>query len=261
MDILEPAGGPANVRRVAAGEADFCLTSVLHYLVARTEDGLLPARFVAVVGQRSPMAGLVAADSPWTTPWDLGGRRVAGPASNRLVVEYGAWLDRHGVASPVIVECGDGGGPAALGRGDVDVVPEFADLVPRVRRQSGTDVRPVRVGGEVYANGLVAGDHVSPAVVDRMRTGLAAALERQRRAPETGLDLLCDRYPGTAADDALEGWHLAESSIFGHAPVGAMETERWRDTLAHYATAHHLTAPEPTTVYRADCCTDLVPLE
>lgn len=259
MDVLEPAGGPANVRRVAAGEADFCLTSVLHYLVARAEDGWLPARFVAVVGQRSPMAGLVASDSPWTVPSDLGGLRVAGPSSNRLVAEYTAWLARHEIADPVIVDCGEGGGPAALGRGDVDVVPEFADLVPRVRRQSGLDVRPIRVGGEVYANGLVAGDHVPDTVVDRMRTAIAAALERQRRAPETGLDVLCDRYPGTHAGDALEGWHLAESSVFGDTPVGAMDADRWQATLAHYATAHRLTAPEPTTVYRPDCLTDLLP--
>lgn len=260
MEILEPAAGPANVQRVAAGDADFCLTSVLHYLVAQAEGGPLPARFVAVVGQRSPMAGLVATDRPWTTAGDLGGRRVAGPATNRLVAEYLAWLDHRDAAEPVLVECGEGGGPAALGRDEVEVVAEFADLVPRVRRQSGVDVRAVPVGGEVYANGLVAGDHVPHAMVERMRAAVIAALERQRRAPETGLDLLCDRYPETDAGDALEGWYLAEPSIFGGAPLGAMTAVRWQATLTHYAGAHRLATPAPDTVYRSEWLTDLLEL-
>ena len=60
---------------MAAGGADFTLTSVTHYLTARAQagpsgrgsglaDGRLAARFVSVVVRRSPMSGFVPADSP-----------------------------------------------------------------------------------------------------------------------------------------------------------------------------------------------------
>ena len=63
------------MKRVAAGENDFCLTSVHHYLTARAQDGDLTCRFVAVVVQQSPLAAIVADDSPLRHPADLAGRR------------------------------------------------------------------------------------------------------------------------------------------------------------------------------------------
>lgn len=253
---MDPAAGPDNIRRVAHADAEFCLTSVLHYLVARAEDGALGARFVAVVGQRSPMAGLVTADSPMYTPADLGGRRVGGPTGGRLLTEYCASLARRGIAEPAVVSCEYGQAPAALGRGDVDVVPDFADLLPRVRRQAGIDVRAVRVGADVYASGLVAGDHVSNEVAVRMRHAVAAAVERQRQAPETGLEALRRRYTGVDPDEALEGWRLAEPAIFTEVPVGAMQAERWQATVDHYTAGHGLSATDPITAYRPELASD-----
>src|SRR5688572_29582351 len=78
VEVLHPASGPENVRRVASGGSDFCLTSVAHYLTARARFGDLAARFVSAVVQRHPIAGLVAADSVIRTPSDLSGRRVGG---------------------------------------------------------------------------------------------------------------------------------------------------------------------------------------
>lgn len=256
MEILEPAGGPDNIRLVARADAEFCLTSVLHYLVARDEEDLLPARFVAVVGQRSPMAGLVAADSPLHAPADLGGRRVGGPPEGRLLVEYRACLARRGIAEPTVVACDYGQAPAALGRGEIDVVPDFADLLPRTRRQAGIDLRAVPIGAEVYASGVVAGDHVDHEVAVRMREAVAAALARQRHAPDNGLDVLRQRYPGVDADEAVEGWRLVEAAIFTGAPVASMQPERWQASVEHYTAGHDLAAPDPTTTYRSELVMD-----
>jgi hypothetical protein len=250
VTILEPAAGPANVRRVAAGGAEFCLTSVAHYLRATAEEGAPAARFVAVVGQQSPMAGLVAADSPVTAPEALGGRRVAGPVDGRLIAEYRAGLAELGVAEPDVVERSYADAPAAVGHGEAEAVADFADLTPRVRRQAGVDIRPVRVGPAVYSSGLVAGAAVADELVARMRAAAVAALERQRAAPETGVAALCAHYPGTDPGDAIEGWRLAEPAIFTDAPVGAMEPDRWRASIAHYAAAHGLPAPGPESVSR-----------
>jgi NitT/TauT family transport system substrate-binding protein len=237
---------------VAAGGADFCLTSVTHYLRARAQSGALAARFVAVVTQRHPMAGLVRADSSLTTPADLAGRRLGGPAGSALVAEYEAGLRWRGVPRSVLVSVAYSDAPAALGRGEVDVVPDFADLVPRTRRQAGVPIRAVPLGVEVYGSGLVAGDRVPPDVVERMRAVLTTALVRQREDPTAGVEQLEARYPGVGPADAVEGWRLVEPNVFTGVGPGSMEAERWAETLAWTAAAHGFEPPEPRTVYRPE---------
>jgi len=238
------------VQRVADGEVDFCLTSVNHYLRARAQYGDLAARFVAVVVQRSPMAGMVAADSDIATAADLTGRRVAGAADEKLVAEYEAALAARGLGPSVMVPVAYEVAPAALGRGEVDVVPDFADLVPRIRRQAGVPVRAVPIGHEVYASGLVAGDRLPDDLVERMRRALGAALRLQRDEPEAGLDALAERYPGVDRADALEGWSLVMPNIFTGAAPGSMDPVRWQETIGHACTTHGLPVPAPETVYR-----------
>ncbi|MBA3287285.1 MAG: ABC transporter substrate-binding protein [Acidimicrobiia bacterium] len=252
VDILEPVDGPgqANVHRVAAGSADFCLTSVAYYLMARAEVPDLAARFVAIVGRRSPMAGIVAAESGLHAPEDLAGRRTGALDGERLLLEYEAALTARGVGAPVLVPLTYADAPAALGRGEIDVVPDFADLVWRVRRQAGIEVRAVRVGAPYYANGVVAGDHVPDDRVTAVREAVGLALERQRACPDNGVEALIDRYPETARSDAIEGWQHAERTIFGSAPVGSMDHDVWEASLAYTGQVHGLPVPEASTVYR-----------
>ncbi len=250
IELLEPAPGPENVRRVAQGDADFCLTSVNHYLTARAQTGDLAARFVAVVVQRSPIAAIVADDAEIQSRSDLAGRRIAGPPDGRLVAEYEAALVTQGIGASVLVPTAYAEAPAALARGEADAVPDFADLVPRVRRQAGIAVRAVPVGLDVYASGLVAGDRVPAELVERMRESIVAALELQRDDPKAGLSELVHRYPGVDPADALEGWALVEPNIFTGARPGSMNPSRWQETLTYACTTHRLPLPAPETVYR-----------
>lgn len=240
------------MRRVADGGAEFCLTSVLHYGRARAEWGDVGARFVAVVVRRSPMAALVAADSSLRTPTDLAGRRVGAPESTAFIREYEEALARRGIGRPTVVPMPYADAPAALGQGEIDVVPDFVDLLPRVRRQAGVPVRSIPVGPDVYASGLVAADRLGDDVVRRMRAATVAALEQQRSAPHAGLDELARRYPEADPADAVEGWSLAEPNIFTGAEPGSMRSSRWADTLAHLAATHGLPLLAPDTVYRPE---------
>lgn len=255
MEILDPAPGPENVRRVASGGADLCLTSVLHYARARAGHGDLPARFAAVVVQRSPMAALVAADSQITAPADLAARRVGAPDGSVFLREYEAALARLGIGRPTVVPVPYAEAPAALGRGEVDVVPDFIDLLPRVRRQSGIAVRGIPVGPEVYSSGLVAADRLPDDLVLRVRAAVVAALERQRREPQAGLQELARRYPDSDPADALEGWSLVEPNIFTGTEPGSMDASRWHSTLRHVSATHDLALLAPPTVYRPELAT------
>lgn len=240
---------------MAAGGSEFCLTSVAHYLRARAESGELAARYVAMVVQGNPMAGLVREDSAIAVPADLSGRRLGGPAGSGLVAEYQAALDHLGLGRSELVPTEYGDAPAALGRGDIDVVADYVDLIPRTRRQAGVPVRAVPFRLPVYSSGLVANDGVPPGVVELMSAAVVAALERQREDPEEGVAALVERYPDVDPAEALEGWLLVEPNIFTGAPVGSMDASRWRSTIAFVTRAHELPVPGAETVYRPELLT------
>jgi NitT/TauT family transport system substrate-binding protein len=240
------------VARVADGGADFCLTSVAHYLNARARYGDLPARFVAMVVQRSPVAALVAAESPIAGPADLAGRRLGGPVDGGMVLEYQAALDRLGLGRSELVPLDYREAWTALADGRVDAVADYVDIAPRLRRQSGIEVRAVPFGLEVYSSGLVAADRLSHERVTDMRAALVAALEAQRSSPADGVESLVRRYPDIDPTAALEGWALVEPYIFTDVPTGAMDAGRWADTVAFSAAAHRIPAPDPTSVYRPE---------
>lgn len=252
VEIMEPAPGPANVRRVAAGGSELCLTSVAHYLTARQQAGPLAARFVAVVVQRSPLSGIVAAGSDITEPAHLAGRRTGGPADSQMVAEYQAELGHLGFAPAELVAVPYGDAPAALGRGEVDVVPDFVDLVPRTRRQAGIPVRAVPLGTEVYASGVVAADDLPADVVDTVVTALRAALERQREDPRGGLEQMGERYPEADPHEAVEGWSLVEPNIFTGVEPLSMDAGRWAETVALVTSALGFAPVDPLSVYRPD---------
>lgn len=250
VSLLEPEGGPDNIRRVADGGADVCLTSVNHYLNARNNFGDLPARFVAVVSQRHPIAGLVRTDTPAHVPADLSALRLGGSREDSLTRELLAGLSHLGVPLPNLVDVSYADAPAALGDGTIDVLADFADLVPRVRRQAGVDVRAIRAGAPVYATGLVAAERLDDEVVAQVRAGLVASVEQQRADPSSAVDELVRRYPEVSADEALEGWAYAQECIFTGVPVGQMSSTGWQDTLQHVNRTHGWPLPAPESVYR-----------
>lgn len=252
VDIADPPGGPDNVRQVAAGERDFCLTSVHHFLTARQRWGDPDARFVAVVVQRSPLAALVPVASDIATPADLAGIRLGGSGDPNHTIEFLATLDRLGIGRPSSVTPADANAWAPLAAGDLDAVVGFVDALPRARRLSGLALRPVPVGLDVYASGLVAADRLDHDTVVRMRSALVVALSRQREDPCRGVEELCRRYPDIIAEEAVEGWRLLEPNVFAGPEPGSMAVGRWEKTLTFLSTARGLAQPVAERVYRPE---------
>jgi ABC-type nitrate/sulfonate/bicarbonate transport system substrate-binding protein len=215
------------------------------------EAGPLAARFVSVVVRRSPLSAFVPAPSALTTPADLAGRRLGAPAGSRMAAEFLSGMALLGLDPPVLVPQDGALAPAAMARGEVDMVCDFVDLLPRIRRQAGVEVRAVPLGLEIYSSGLVAADRLPDELVARMQAAIAAALEAQRRDPKAGLDELARRYPDADPAEALEGWSLAEPNIFTGPPPGSADAETWARTITHIAGAHGLPAPPPETVFRS----------
>lgn len=249
VEILDPSGGPDNIVRVGAGESDFALTSVQHYLSARAAHGEMAARFVATVVQRSPIGALVPATSTRRVPADLAGCRVGGDPANPQVVEFLASLDHLGIAAPTVVDHAEP--RAALGRGEVDAIVALVDALPRRRRQAGIELRPIHVGrDDVYGSGLLASDRLPDELVAQVRAAVVAALEAQRVAPDSGLAQMADRYGDDRTDDAPEGWRMLQEFVFTGEPTGSMDAGRWRSTLEFLCRARGLPVPAGESVYR-----------
>lgn len=253
VELLEPAPRVENILRVADGGADFCLTSVAYAVKAHAVRESLPARFVAVITRRSPMAGVVLDGSRLRVVADLADARVGAQGDGGLLAEYLGALAHLGIGHGDVVTLGHVDPFAALRDGVVDVLGDFVDLLPKIARVAGP-VRAIPFGIEVYASGLVAADRLPLDLVTSMRDAVIAAVREQRAAPERGVGPLLARYPDIDADDALESWHLIEPLLFADAEPGTMTGEGWRRSIDYAAAVHGTPRPRDEAVYRPELC-------
>jgi ABC-type nitrate/sulfonate/bicarbonate transport system substrate-binding protein len=256
VELMDPPPPPgmSNSARVAAGGADFCLTGVAYHLFAvRDAGGGLAARFVSVLHQRSALAALVPESCDIRSMADLSGRRVGASATTGwLATELAAVMADRGLAPPVIVPVPDTA-PAALAAGLTEMVATGVDVAPGVADKVGAPVRAIHVGHDLYASGLVAGDHVPAGIVQRAAAAVAAAFEAQRADPEQGMAEFCRRFD-VDPERAAQGWALLQPFAFGDAPVGSMRSDRWADTLAWLCRVHGLPTAPVDTVVRTELC-------
>ncbi|HET7489803.1 MAG TPA: ABC transporter substrate-binding protein [Acidimicrobiales bacterium] len=255
LEILDPLPPPwtANSVRVATGEADFAVTSVTCFLLARSAARReFPARFVAVLHQRSPLGAVVAEDSGVAEPADLAGQRLGRTHSAGWMADEARHVVAdHGMGPPVVVPVDPGQGPAALDRGDIDMMPAYLDAL-RGAASPGDGVRTVPLGGDTYASGLIANDRIPGDVVVRMRHALTDAFEAQRDDPDARVDDLCERFPGVHPHRARAVWEHLVPYVFTGRPVGGMSHRRWADTLSWARRVHGLGQLDPADVYRPE---------
>src|SRR5919201_1807549 len=94
VDVVDPYPGPANARAAAMARYDACLTSVAHFLRAKTEDPELDARFVTMVAQDTHMTVFARRESGIRDFSGLAGATALGSPDKAFVREYEALL-RH----------------------------------------------------------------------------------------------------------------------------------------------------------------------
>jgi ABC-type nitrate/sulfonate/bicarbonate transport system substrate-binding protein len=239
-------------KAVAAGDADFALSSVAYLLAAQTElGGRLPVRFAAVAHQRNPIVGIVHADSGLEEPADLPGARAASWSIPWFTQEYAGALARMGLGAPEMVERSedlDG----ALGRGDVDVIPTWMDMT-LYHRKPELPIRTVPLDIDVYTTGLVAADRLAPELVSRFRDAWVAGYELQLERPEVGIAAFRRQYPRVSEEHIRANWALFEPyAVDGSVAPGSMDADRWRDTIDYTATTHGLAVFAGECLYRAE---------
>ncbi len=249
---------------LAAGDADFALTSAVHVLAAQTQaGGRLPVRFVATFHQRNPIVGVVREDSGRETPEDLAGARAARWNIPWFAQEYAGAMRHMGLGAPVLVDT-PGGLDEALGSGAVDVLPMWMDDTTPARAHGmmlyhhgeSIQTRAIALDIPVYSTGLIAADRVPLEVVRLVRDALAAGHELQRKDPEPGLAGFRRRFPEVSEQHARTNWALYEPSAFdGGVTPGSMSAGRWEDTIPYTAETHGLSTLPVARVYRPELLT------
>lgn len=255
-------GFTARPKAVAAGDADFALSSVAYLLAAQTElGGRLPVRFAAVAHQRNPIVGIVRAGSGLEEPKDLAGLRAASWSIPWFTQEYAGALSHMGLGSPEIVEMSDGDLDEALGRGEIDVIPTWMDMT-LYHRKAELPIDTVPLDIEVYTTGLVAADRVAPEVVSRFRDAWMAGYELQLERPELGIAAFRRQYPDVSEEHVRANWAVFEPyAVDGVVAPGSMNSERWRETIDYTATTHGLSVFEGERLYRPELLADARALE
>jgi NitT/TauT family transport system substrate-binding protein len=257
VEIVDPEPGIENVRAVARGAYDACLTSVAYFLRAKGDDPDLPAKFVFMVARRTHMAAFcvegrrTARGRLPETLADLEGATVLGAAESPFVREYLGALGELGIAPGPLVELPYGEVMDALALGRGDVAADYLDLVPAFETAAAAhDVRVralpfYRAGLDVYGSGLVVGTALLESrrdAVVRLVRAVRAALTATRRRPQIGLPLLTSRFPDADERRALDGWRAGEALIFGDdgdaSALGTMDAATWRRTIAYHAVTH-----------------------
>jgi len=245
-------GFTARPKAIAAGDADFAISSVAYLLAAQTElGGRLPVRFAAAAHQRNPIVGIVAADSDIREPEDLPGRRAASWSIPWFTQEYAGALAYMGLGSPEIVERSedlDG----ALDRGEIDVLPTWMDMTLYHSKPELPPIRTVPLDIDVYTTGLVAADRMPLELVSRFRDAWAAGYELQLERPELGIAAFRRQYPKVSEDHIRANWALFEQYAFDSVPAGSMDSEKWQATIEYTAATHGLSAFAGERLYRPE---------
>lgn len=243
----------APLASVLDGRADACVTSVRALLAASGAAGRpVPARFLGVVHQRSPIAAMVRADSHLRQPRDLGGRRLAVSRFGWFLAEFEAALVHAGAGLPTLVPVPVDDAQSPLGRGEVDMIASWSELVPWARRRAGVDVRPVEIGPPVYTTGLVASDRMSGQRAARLTAALAEALAQPRAAVTAGLAGCAEGAPRVAAADVVEEWSRLAPNLSGPHGPATMTASRWAVTVDMVPLAPGTRRPELAEICRPE---------
>lgn len=254
MRLRDPDPGPDNVRAVAAGRYDFCLTSAAHFLRAKATDPDLGARFVFMVSRRTHMSvfcidGRPAAHgSPIEGFADLEGASVLGAEDSPFVREHLALLRHLGMSPGHRVDIPYREVMTALAEGRGDVAIDFLDLLPAFETAAVTHGGRVRAlpfheaGLEAYGSGLVTGTAMiseRPEAVARLVAAARDVLVAARGDPQSGIAPMSEMYPDLDAGRAVAGYRAGEPLVFVEEDgLGTMDAPTWQRTIEHHAQTH-----------------------
>ena len=243
-------GYASTLEVLAAGGADFALSSVAYLLAGQTDAaGGLGCRFAAVFHQRNPIAGIVHEQSPLENADDLPGRKVAGRDGSWFVQEFAGALAHMRLGSPTITALTTDH-HAALRRREVDVIAAWVDMTPGLKRS--LPIRAIPLDIEVYATGLVAADRLPLELVARMRDALTAGYELQREQPNLGITAFRRRFPDISEEHLHTGWGALVPYAFNGPPPGSMDASRWTHTIDYTAATHGLSVFTGERLYRSE---------
>ncbi len=229
-------GDTSPIDLVAAGKADFGITSADNLLSARAKGS--PVVAVATIFQRSPVAFISLAEKNITRPQDLIGKKVLVHFDGTTGLVYHALLASQGI-DPAKVEGvprTDFGNDPLL-KGQVDVMDAFITNQPVQLTQAGHPVNAILAsdyGIDIYANIIFTSESTianKPELVERFlratTQGIQSALQDPKGAVALAVARNSDLSPEAEAESMNRSLPLLNPA--GGRP-GMMRPEDWEIT-------------------------------
>jgi ABC-type nitrate/sulfonate/bicarbonate transport system substrate-binding protein len=268
--VYPPAYDADNVRAVAAGDYDVCLTSVRWFLEAKSDNPALDAAYVFMSVPRCHLAAFTIEGRPAAHGRPIESLADLDAASDVIWTDFGygreyfQLLEHLGMRPGPVVELvgTDVDYPEmdALPTGKADVAVGWLDMRHDFERAAAKYGERVRVlpfadaGLPVYGSGIVAGGTVirqRGGALRRLAAAVHEAYARTRSHPERAIAAAAATFPRLDPARALDGWNAGSPLVFDRAGQThrEMTAQRWQTTIAHHAAAYGLNPIAPTTAY------------
>lgn len=229
-------GENSPLAEVAAGKADFGLSSADNLLLARAEGS--PVVAIATLYQRSPVAFISLKEKNITSPQDLIGKTVTVDFDGTTGLVYNAMLASQGIEMSQVnsIPRADFSNDSLL-NGQTDVLDAFITNQPVQLAREGHELNailPADYGIDVYANVIFTTEEMianNPELVEKFLRATVQGIQSALDAPEEAAALTvtynADLDPESEAESMTRSLPLLKPA---DSRPGMMTAENWEVT-------------------------------
>lgn len=235
-----PEGEVLNApQEVAEKRADFGIGAI-DILIA--EDEKTDFMVVASIFQRSPTEFFMLQDTPYSSPADLAGLKIARRKHDLLDIELQALLIREGIDPSVFPFCQHIGNFQIedLVSGKYDVVPGYLGTISYYAEKKGIKlkrIRPVDYGIDFYGDTIFTRKSLAltnPELVEKFRRASLKGWEYALNHPEETSRYIVDRYYSQAENkqeilefNLFQAERVKDFTLYPVVQVGNINPYRW----------------------------------
>lgn len=242
LQVTPGTGSTDSVKLTAAGQFDLAEAAASSLIIGRARD--IPVKAVTMIYQESPTILMALETSGIKTLKDLVGKRIGVRYQGAVYPEFVALLKKNGIDRSQVKEVQIGVGETPLFVGQVDVLSNYMQEIPRFEQQFGKKLNVIRFtdyGVNFYATSIIASEssiQSKPETIRRFVGTVARTWKYIETHQEEAIDALVKAFPEMNKAALLTELKifmpLMKSAVTEKNGWGAMETARWETDITHF---------------------------